>query len=345
MTSSYRPPHSLFPHQRYLLFLAPCPLQAPKPTLAARRSANVRAINPTIDITPTQSRAGSPVSPNEDEVKATRATVLAYYQIPPPSPPPTGPLPPPPPDSEDPKSPDDRQFLSPTRPFGNGRSLSPLRNLSPGSPQGAYSPTRSPSPGLFAQPIPSVRRGRESPFPARPILPPEDGRSLITRVARYKTLHVDQHADGEDAQRSSDEVFDTHTSAYIRDARARGEKRVYFTESTMVEKDSLANALLEAEDGAEEDDRSFYADEFDADNRRSVTDMSMYSRFSVLDADRSAQLRNGFVRRVEELYEADKARQGQENWDDIPDVPELPAALRDAAPGKGILKGSSPYKF
>ncbi|KDQ58102.1 hypothetical protein JAAARDRAFT_34898 [Jaapia argillacea MUCL 33604] len=41
--------------------------------------------------------------------------------------------------------------------------------------------SRSPSPGLYNQQIPRVQRGRESPFPARPILPPEESSQLVRK--------------------------------------------------------------------------------------------------------------------------------------------------------------------
>ncbi|EJD00503.1 uncharacterized protein FOMMEDRAFT_159224 [Fomitiporia mediterranea MF3/22] len=111
-------------------------------------------------------------------------------------------------------------YLSPGRAYAS-RSPSPL------GPGGRYS--RSPSPGMG---MGQVRRGRESPFPTRPILPPQDSRELVERVERYKALYAAVGADGadvpEDAFVDMDEFFDKHSSAYIRAARARGEKRVYF---------------------------------------------------------------------------------------------------------------------
>ena len=62
-----------------------------------------------------------------------------YDELPPPSPPPTGPL-----------------------------------------------PDVPPSGGLYAQPIPSIKRGREAPFPARGVLPAEEASRLIESTLRAR---------------------------------------------------------------------------------------------------------------------------------------------------------------
>ncbi|KAI0295059.1 hypothetical protein B0F90DRAFT_1919505 [Multifurca ochricompacta] len=43
-----------------------------------------------------------------------------------------------------------------------------------------------PSQGLYSQPIPSIRRGRESPFPVRGILPVQDAERIIERTERTR---------------------------------------------------------------------------------------------------------------------------------------------------------------
>ncbi|KAI5117698.1 hypothetical protein M0805_007767 [Coniferiporia weirii] len=377
----------------------------PRSGLAARRSANSRSPVPprALVVTPTQDRAGTPGG--QDEFRAQRASVLAYYQIPPPSPPPTGPLPRVP-DAADlnvdalrrPSA--DRQFLSPARAY-DSRSPSPLRSMSPtaGRRAGAYSPTPVParptSPGIFDQPIPPVRRGKESPFPTRPILPPQDGRELVSRVAYYKALYVDlnkrteggggaddvareytfgdegrgmEEEDDADAMASSEEFVDTRSSAYIREARARGEKRVYFAHVVAGDGPDVIPEVSVEGDG---DDSGIGVgvggndvvddDDDDMSDRRSLGSASVYSRYSVLDAERSAQVRDGFVRRVGALYDADADLQrtatatrtrGRGRWEEeeIPDVPALPAGLRErTAPSyltdrKGFLKASSSFR-
>ncbi|KAL5500967.1 hypothetical protein ACEPAH_9354 [Sanghuangporus vaninii] len=228
--------------------------------LSARRRALLNGLG--LDVTPTQSRSNTPTPintninpnaspddgiPNEDVVRAARASVLAYYNVPPPSPPPTGPLPAPPhqlspsssPSGARPVSPiqeNNRQtLLSPGRAFAS-RSPSPL-GLTPNG-NNRYS-SRSPSPGLGAGQ--GVKRGRESPFPTRPILPPQNRQDLVERVERYKALYASAEGSGSDEnaigsgsggsgldQKELSEFLDRHSSAYIRQARARGEKRVYF---------------------------------------------------------------------------------------------------------------------
>ncbi|KAL5522169.1 hypothetical protein ACEPAF_2026 [Sanghuangporus sanghuang] len=230
-------------------------------SLSTRRRALLNGLG--LNVTPTQSRSNTPTPintnvnpdadpnddgiPNEDEVRAARASVLAYYNVPPPSPPPTGPLPAPPhqlppsssPSGTRPVSPmqeSNRQtLLSPGRAFAS-RSPSPL-GLTPNG-NNRYS-SRSPSPGLGVGP--GVKRGRESPFPTRPILPPQNRQELVERVERYKALYASAEGSGSDEnglgsgsggsgldQKELSEFLDRHSSAYIRQARARGEKRVYF---------------------------------------------------------------------------------------------------------------------
>jgi len=151
-------------------------------------------------------------------------------------------------------------------------------------------------------------------------------------------------------------------------ARARGEKRVYFSDvpsaeddgdddddayegiiqdSEMVPQNAEKRPPLEPShsssgvdeffdvDGGDDDDRSLYTD---ADER------SIYSRHSVLDPERSAVVRDRFMKRVESVYNKSVTYGGV---DDIPEVPELPKSLRDAVPAdrRGILKSSSPNYF
>lgn len=374
-------------------YLVPSPLPSPGPSgLAGRRAKNITPLASTqpLNVTPKGSRSNTPVpgSPNMERhggfsipnTPTARASVIAYYQIPPPSPPPSGPLPRVPDVEQTPRrGSDDRQFLSPGAARYGSRSPSPLRNA----------PSRPTSPsGLFGQAIPPVRRGRESPFPTRPILPAEDRGALVrrpstapktirpdaplgvtravspdsleARMQRYKnnyaSLYQDDDAEVEEQQNdvySSSEDFheDTRNSAYIRQARARGEKRVYFSDQTTSASEEdfdvrmAVNALRQSNPDIEvdDDDHSRYTldvrdDDDGSYDRRSMASMSVYSRYSMLDADRSAELREGFVKRVEALY-------GKGGWDDIPAVPEIPASLRVPGPKMFTRNASSPSRF
>lgn len=418
-------PFSLISSSEFIVpspgFQAPASPSSAGSDLATRRSKNVAPLQPIrpLNITPKSSRSNTPVqnpanangpglsvslSPSVPTTPTHRASVIAYYQLPPPSPPPTGPLPRVPDhvlerrDSED----RDRKFLAPETAY-IARAPSPLRNAASLRAQAS----RSPSPGLYNQPIPTVKRGKESPFPTRPILPTEEGRMLVrrasailrsrsprldpvtglingqqsdvmdSRVARYKYTFVDSYAaddtgmendnDRADAFSSSEEGgVDRHSSAYIRQARARGEKRVYFSDHT-------------TSTSASEDDHAFATDDFEADrsqygvdnnvntvvdvnvnedayDQRSLASMSVYSRYSVLDAETSAEVREGFVRRVEAMVggvetKPDMRGRGRGRWEDVPAVPELPASLRGAYGSVGSvseqrrLKASSPFMF
>ncbi|KAL5514132.1 hypothetical protein ACEPAG_2893 [Sanghuangporus baumii] len=448
--------------------------------LSARRRALLNGLG--LDVTPMQSRFNTPTPintsinpnaspnddgiPNEDEVKAARVSVLAYYNVPPPSPPPMGPLPAPPHQGSSSSSPSgmrpvslmqetssNRQtLLAPGRAFAS-RSPSPLGL----SPNNRYS-SRSPSPGLGVGQ--GVRRGRESPFPTRPILPPQNRQELVERVERYKALYASAEGSGSDEnglgidggsggsggldQKELNEFLDRHSSAYIRQARARGEKRVYFDTKHYSIKDAyyygdeiedegdgnngmdgvgfeygdgyprdvttdgevddvdgdpvIPNINVHAEpdakrdglvyeDGFDEDtderlrySRQSLRDEFedadvdkltakdkDADglgdeesstDRRSFAASSVYSQYSVLDADTSARFREGLVRRVAAMYSGGRKDEGRLLREEIPEVPKVPNEFRNIAGGGGVGGGggaaagqlglkvtSSPYRF
>ena len=79
----------------------------------------------------------------------------------------------------------------------------------------------------------------------------------------------------------------------------------------------------------------------DVSRRGSIASMSVYSRYSVLEPERSAQVRDGFVRSVAAL------RQEWESKNEvIPDVPSLPPDLKKSnfyyRPYTEDGKGSSP---
>jgi len=161
-------------------------------------------------------------------------------------------------------------------------------------------------------------------------------------------------------------------------ARARGEKRVYFSDVTSPEDeegdedDAYDGIIQDPEDDrrpcaarrpALEPSRSssgvdefFDADEGDDDDRSFYTDadeQSMYSRYSVVEPERNTSARERFMKRIESVYNNSVTHGGV---DDIPDVPELPKSLRDAVPAalsssnllpdrRGTLKTSNPGYF
>ena len=204
-----------------------------------------------------------------------------------------------------------------------------------------------------------VRRPSATPQTLRPDAPLGVTRAvspdlLEARMRRFKnayaTPYQEDSAEGDDLENdvySSSEDFheDTRSSAYIRQARARGEKRVYFSDVTTSasEEDADVHLAIHAlrknisiQEEYDEDVSPYTREDEDGSyDRHSIASMSVYSRYSVLDADRSAALREGFVKRIEALY----------GTEDIPAVPEIPATLRVAAPGMGTRNASSPSRF
>ncbi|KAF8063482.1 hypothetical protein FPV67DRAFT_1672502 [Lyophyllum atratum] len=105
--------------------------------------------------------------------------VLAYYDIPPPSPPPAGPLP----------------SVPPLRSVAPTGTQSRTQDRPGGGSVGSIAQSRTPEQGLYTQAIPSIQRGREAPFPARPILPSAmqagvgQGLEARVKVPRYRELY------------------------------------------------------------------------------------------------------------------------------------------------------------
>lgn len=109
-------------------------------------------------------------SRNRSPARSPRAH-LATYDLPPPSPPPQGPLPLPPP-TNSPPSPSHLRNPAPTRPIP-----APPPSYPRPIGNGINPPSRAPSPGGL------IQRGRQSPFPTRPILPAEESRDLVRRTS------------------------------------------------------------------------------------------------------------------------------------------------------------------
>ncbi|KAG6861056.1 hypothetical protein C0995_004557 [Termitomyces sp. Mi166 len=303
-------------------------------------------------------------SPRVSPLPLPSPSVLAYYDIPPPSPPPSGPLPKiPPPGSVSTRS----------------RTLERPAN-------GIVARSRTPEPRVFNQPIPSIQRGRESPFPPRPILPqttvPSIGPGLEAnvKVPRYRELYglplpkekKDQAVEQREvdksrewvkerdsmAKRSSDGSWDAIAayggSEYDDDEEDMRDVLERFEEARIdTEIDALQNELnggkalgrsrsFEAikkritgryegdqdseyyEDNDEDEvPRKSMDDDGDTNSRWSGT-MSIYSRASVLDPEKSEEARQRFIKRVEDLYEDG----GREK---IPPVPKIPDAFIDGS--------------
>ncbi|KAG6827358.1 hypothetical protein H0H93_015661 [Arthromyces matolae] len=138
-------------------------------------------------------------SPNASPLPPPSPNLFSHYDIPPPSPPPSGPLPKIPP----PGTPSRTRALE--LPNGNGSSTPRSRS-------------RTPEPGLYSQAIPLIQRGREAPFPARPLLPQTTntnvgpGLEANIKVPRYRELYglplpkdsADQAAERREMDRARD---------------------------------------------------------------------------------------------------------------------------------------------
>jgi hypothetical protein len=102
---------------------------------------------------------------------------FSLAELPPPTPPPSGPLP---------NVPDEPHIQAPTPVSVSMSAFGSIARL----PPSAYSRSSSPvqpgraSPGIFGQAIPTIQRGRESPFPARPVLPQEESSELVRRTSQ-----------------------------------------------------------------------------------------------------------------------------------------------------------------
>ncbi|KAG6899371.1 hypothetical protein C0993_010836 [Termitomyces sp. T159_Od127] len=294
-------------------------------------------------------------SPHPSPLPLQSPSVLAYYDIPPPSPPPSGPLPkiPPP-------------LSVPSR----SKTLERPTN-------GAMARSRTPEPRPLNQPIPSVQRGRESPFPPRPVLPQTRASNVISeaetdfKIPMNREFHGSSLPKGKNdqvveqrevdkardwmkerdsvAKRSSDGSWDA-IAAYggdddddeeedMRDVLDRFEEAKIDMEIDALQSElNGGNALgrnrsFEAIEkritGRYEDDQDLeYRDDGDGEihSRWSGT-MSIYSRASVLDPEKSEEARQRFIKRVEDLY-------GDGGREKIPPVPKIPDAFIDG-PAQG----------
>jgi len=197
------------------------------------------------------SRAASPlVVPSEDfivpspsfpptPVNLSGLNVLAYYDIPPPSPPPAGPLPnvPPPGSFSHPHKGERDRSLSGSESSVNAPSLSRLNRTTSASK--LHSP---PEQGLFSQPIPAIHRGKEAPFPAKPILPaPTNGTNgehinksarhvgsgleATVKVPRYRELYalaLPENAETEERRKRLERMGEDEVERFERGVRKLG---------------------------------------------------------------------------------------------------------------------------
>ncbi|TDL23361.1 hypothetical protein BD410DRAFT_157220 [Rickenella mellea] len=205
---------------------------------------------------------------------------------------------------------------TPTSPSGARRPLSPYARspTSPSMRSPALPSTRGPSPpiirpqvsesasnrhamafpALFSQPIPTIQRGKQAPFPSQPILPREDMQHLI----RHPTITRRQGTYGD---QSNDSAAATHLQVGPAPTRSASALGIH----------GEASRPRDGEVSFEDDDRSVYPDE---ERGRRSSFMTTYSRGSFLDPDRSAEVRAGFLRSVEASYD----RVGNELIEPVP---------------------------
>ncbi|KAG5725127.1 hypothetical protein E4T56_gene10233 [Termitomyces sp. T112] len=296
-------------------------------------------------------------SPHPSPLPLSSPSVLAYYDIPPPSPPPSGPLP---------------KIPLPGSLSSRSRTLERSVN-------GTASRSRTPEPRLLHQPIPNIQRGRENPFPLRPILPQPTapgvgpGLEADSKVSRYKELpglslpkekndqvverrEVDKARDwvkerdsmakrssvgswdaiaaygGEDDEDDDDDMRDVLER--FEEARINSEidaiqneldgwKALGRSQSFEAIKERIKGMYEDNQDPEDEALRKSLEDDGDTNSRWSGT-MSIYSRTSVLDPEKSEEARQRFIKRVEDLY-------GDGGREKIPPVPKIPDAFIDGS--------------
>ncbi|KAG6887716.1 hypothetical protein C0992_011003 [Termitomyces sp. T32_za158] len=308
-------------------------------------------------------------SPYPSPLPLQSPSVLAYYDIPPPSPPPSGPLP---------------KIPPPASVSSRSRTLERPTN-------GAVARSRTPESKLSNQFIPSIRRGRQSPLPARPNLPQTRAAHVVSEAESDLKMSInrefygfplpkvknDQAVEQREvekardwmkerdsvAKRSSDGSWDA-IAAYCGDeddedddmrdvldrfeeakidvgigalqnelngGKALGRNRSFEAIEKRITGKYEDDKDLEYQD---EDDnyeapRKSMEDDGDTNSRWSGT-MSIYSRASVLDPEKSEEARQRFIKRVEDLY-------GDGGREKIPPVPKIPDAFIDV-PGRGLTR-------
>lgn len=275
-------------------------------------------------------------------------SVIAYYEIQPSSPPPVGQI-----------------SRAPSR------SPSKTRDRAGGSSIGSIPRSHTPDQGLFSQPIPSIQRGREAPFPARPILPSSrnsigPGLEARVKVPRYRELygltlpqreerfphahepashHQESQGDIEVLGPSDDEwdgEYDDEVEEDMRDVLNR------FVEHTPVDErwshehalgrsrsiEALRHRISVRGTDSEYDEETQDAarqSSIEGGDRSSRWTESIYSRASVLDPDLSGVTRQRFLQRIEDMY----ASNGRERvTPPVPNVPETSLVGADVPGGR-----------
>ncbi|KAF8645985.1 hypothetical protein AX16_007412 [Volvariella volvacea WC 439] len=170
------------------------PSSQQQPTLSSRPSrTNLRQINtshppvaPLRPILTKRSASGGSAGSSGNEITLPPPNVLSFYDIPPPSPPPMGPLPSVP-TSAPPAGPGPNAKIARQ---ASGERVNGSNNMG-GSGGGVGG-------GALMVQQPSVQRGRESPFPTRPVSPDRQnvtpaastGFEARIRVPRYRELYA-----------------------------------------------------------------------------------------------------------------------------------------------------------
>ncbi|KAI0052829.1 hypothetical protein FA95DRAFT_1553110 [Auriscalpium vulgare] len=253
-------------------------------------------------------------SPHPRGISPLPSPRRSHFEIPPPTPPPVGPLP---------------------------RIPSGLEPASASALSRAPSP--SAGPGLFAQPIPSIQRGRELPFPSRPLLPAAESTELVERVRLQRMARAAEEAETPQARfvearfgglvvRDEDDVRSDVAQFFFapeNDTASHGrhnEGMAAYPEE--IEPAYDAEDMYDAETYG--DDRSIYpeSEAHTLEAHRSRADVEAYwqdaagqrasvwsGRASFIDDERSREIRARFVQGVGAMY-------GEEG--DIPPVPKLP---------------------
>lgn len=262
--------------------------------------------------------------------------VLAYYDIPPPSPPPTGPLPSVP------------QAVS-TDSVSRGRPQQRDHGPFKASITRDYSlPSR-----LQASPT-GIQRGKQTPFPVLPIAPVVSDSEVTSpemeRAASYEILHAlatePPSGDGQITHKESDSLAQPVDADWpyeeeeedIQEVLERFDVSLHMSEERerAVGRSQPFEAIRRRLPNHVPSE--YYDDDDDDDVRYSFSDdktessgegISVYSRASLLDPDKSESARERFLQRVADMHSEGQA---------IPPIPRLPDSLlnKGAASSSGI---------
>jgi hypothetical protein len=214
----------------------------------------------------------------------------------------------------------------------------------PSPPPTGPLPDLPPSHSLYTQPIPSIKRGREAPFPARGVLPAEEASRIIESTLRARREALLARLADTESRGNGDELDDVPELPWLTEAAVPPspppEDEQDWPDDESVRPDIAQFYLYDDDDGdvrrrrrtpdAPLDERSTYTDSYAGDGGAARGEVESYyfggaarddddddgesqSRASFVDDERSRGMRARLIARVDALYGAEK----------VPPVPQL----------------------